>query len=210
MKKPRAIETHWHGYRFRSRLEARWAVFFDCLEIEFSYEPEGFHTDVGGYLPDFFFPQVRCYGEVKPCALTPSELAKATWLCEAKQCHLILLIAPPNFQAYPTIYWDCGYPTITDCLLDIDFHQRVHYEAGRFFSCTAGEFRGEETFTPRYREAVYASRSARFENEDPLDCVPPRLRKAIERAEGRAWERRFLAPNLEDIGEEESELEDER
>jgi hypothetical protein len=25
----KAIETHYKGYRFRSRLEARWAVFFD-------------------------------------------------------------------------------------------------------------------------------------------------------------------------------------
>ena len=28
----KAIETYYKGYRFRSRLEARWAVFFD-LEI---------------------------------------------------------------------------------------------------------------------------------------------------------------------------------
>lgn len=28
------IETHYNGYRFRSRLEARWAVFFDALGIK--------------------------------------------------------------------------------------------------------------------------------------------------------------------------------
>ena len=27
----KAIETVYNGYRFRSRLEARWAVFFDAL-----------------------------------------------------------------------------------------------------------------------------------------------------------------------------------
>ena len=38
----RAIETRYNGYRFRSRLEARWAVFFDTLGIRYEYEPEGF------------------------------------------------------------------------------------------------------------------------------------------------------------------------
>ena len=28
------IETTYNGYKFRSRLEARWAVFFDSAEIE--------------------------------------------------------------------------------------------------------------------------------------------------------------------------------
>ena len=27
----RPIETHYNGYRFRSRLEARWAVFFEAM-----------------------------------------------------------------------------------------------------------------------------------------------------------------------------------
>jgi len=47
------IETVYKGYRFRSRLEARWAVFFDALGVRWEYEPEGFN--VGGiyYLPDF-------------------------------------------------------------------------------------------------------------------------------------------------------------
>lgn len=47
------IETFYRGYRFRSRLEARWAVFFDALEIGWEYEPEAFSLDGVGYLPDF-------------------------------------------------------------------------------------------------------------------------------------------------------------
>ena len=35
------IETIYNGYRFRSRLEARWAVFFDALNIQCLYETEG-------------------------------------------------------------------------------------------------------------------------------------------------------------------------
>jgi hypothetical protein len=36
------IETRYRGYRFRSRLEARWAVFFDVAGVAWQYEPEGF------------------------------------------------------------------------------------------------------------------------------------------------------------------------
>lgn len=36
------IETLYKGYRFRSRLEARWAVFFDALGLKWEYEKEGF------------------------------------------------------------------------------------------------------------------------------------------------------------------------
>lgn len=52
----KAIETVYRGYRFRSRLEARWAVFFDELGLEWQYEPEGFDLPSGLYLPDFFIP----------------------------------------------------------------------------------------------------------------------------------------------------------
>ena len=49
----RAIETAYNGYLFRSRLEARWAVFLDALGIRYEYEPQGFVLPSGRYLPDF-------------------------------------------------------------------------------------------------------------------------------------------------------------
>lgn len=53
----KAIETHYNGYKFRSRLEARWAVFFDEAGIEYQYEPEGFTNGKDCYLPDFYLPE---------------------------------------------------------------------------------------------------------------------------------------------------------
>lgn len=51
----KAIETQYKGYRFRSRLEARWAVFFDALGLNWAYETEGFDLgELGWYLPDFW------------------------------------------------------------------------------------------------------------------------------------------------------------
>lgn len=50
----KAIQTEYKGYRFRSRLEARWALFFDACGVEYEYEPEGYHLGNGlVYLPDF-------------------------------------------------------------------------------------------------------------------------------------------------------------
>lgn len=65
----KAIDTNYNGYRFRSRLEARWAVYFDNLNIEYLYEHEGFVLPSGKhYLPDFYLPQHEFFCEVKPFA----------------------------------------------------------------------------------------------------------------------------------------------
>lgn len=60
------IETRAFGRRFRSRLEARWAVFFTEAGIQWEYEPEGFRLPDGNlYLPDFVLDG-KLFVEVKP------------------------------------------------------------------------------------------------------------------------------------------------
>ena len=72
MNEIKAIETEYHGYRFRSRLEARWAVFFDALGVPYEYEPEGYRLPSGRtYLPDF---RVKCYGVRGDRNLDPFDL----------------------------------------------------------------------------------------------------------------------------------------
>jgi hypothetical protein len=70
MQKPKPIETIYNGYCFRSRLKARWAVFFDELGIEYEYEKEGYKLRSRWYLPDFYFHKEEWFGEVKPVAPT--------------------------------------------------------------------------------------------------------------------------------------------
>jgi hypothetical protein len=62
----RPIETRYRGHRFRSRLEARWAVFFDAAGIEWRYEAEGFDVNGRRYLPDFWLPKLESFVEIKP------------------------------------------------------------------------------------------------------------------------------------------------
>lgn len=65
-----AIDTVYRGHRFRSRLEARWAVLMDHAGIEWRYEPDGYQiTMLDGstrwYLPDFYLPASKVWLEVK-------------------------------------------------------------------------------------------------------------------------------------------------
>jgi len=60
------IETEYRGHKFRSRLEARWAVFFDSLKLRWDYEKEGFNLDGIWYLPDFYLPALNKWIEIKP------------------------------------------------------------------------------------------------------------------------------------------------
>lgn len=70
MMPAQAIETRYAGCRFRSRLEARWAVFFETAGIAWQYEPQGFtitgpFAPTTGYLPDFYLPDVGVWVECK-------------------------------------------------------------------------------------------------------------------------------------------------
>jgi len=75
MGEHRGIPTLYQGVRFRSRLEAKWAAFFDAIRWPWMYEP----YDCDGYIPDFVLP-FEADGllvEVKP-AHSLAELADET------------------------------------------------------------------------------------------------------------------------------------
>lgn len=60
------IETTYKGFRFRSRLEARYAVWLDALRLQWRYEEQGYDLASGRFLPDFWLPDLTCFLEVKP------------------------------------------------------------------------------------------------------------------------------------------------
>lgn len=54
------LDTEWHGYLFRSQLEARWAMYLTALGMDWDYEPIGVELDDGTrYRPDFLVYGVR-------------------------------------------------------------------------------------------------------------------------------------------------------
>ncbi|MGW3927852.1 hypothetical protein ACWECC_07105 [Streptomyces microflavus] len=78
-----ALPTRYAGHHFRSRLEARWAVFMDHLDIPWDYEPQGYVVDGKPYLPDFLIypdtPQ-KFWLEIKGTFPTDEEVAAAQGL----------------------------------------------------------------------------------------------------------------------------------
>lgn len=89
------IETIYNGYRFRSRLEARWAVFFDEANIRYEYEVNGFENKETGekYLPDFYLPDYDWYVEVKaPRENAGKEIKRASHFVDGKNITVLLLL----------------------------------------------------------------------------------------------------------------------
>jgi hypothetical protein len=87
------IETKYNGYKFRSRLEARWAIFFDFVGIKYQYEIEAFEIGNINYLPDFFLPEENYFVEIKPNDPPTEELEKVQSFAWHKP--ILLLIGEP-------------------------------------------------------------------------------------------------------------------
>jgi hypothetical protein len=122
MNEIKAIETVYNGYRFRSRLEARWAVFFDELGIKYEYEKEGFELPSGRYLPDFWLPKQKYWVEIKPTRLAFDDISVR--LCkELKELSgenvLILMGNIPLESKVKNIFNNINEDYITDNPLDM-------------------------------------------------------------------------------------------
>lgn len=94
----KAIETPYRGITYRSRTEARWAVYLDELRISYDYEPEG--IDLGGewYLPDFWLPQPGVWLEVKGVEPDERERRVAALLSKVARCPVLIAVGAPSLN----------------------------------------------------------------------------------------------------------------
>jgi hypothetical protein len=77
----KAIPTEYAGVEFRSRLEAKWAAFFDRCAWRWSYEPQDFN----GYIPDFaLWFRTPILVEVKPLLWDEDNASDARILEDAR------------------------------------------------------------------------------------------------------------------------------
>lgn len=175
-----AIETRYKGYRFRSRLEARWAVFFDTMGIEWQYELEGYDLNGIMYLPDFYLPQVKCFAEVKPAGLSDEEIDKVNALALESGNKVILLVGVPDDTKYlvaephGVIEVFGSYATLHKAMSDPDNyiiisrdHQRCLFydENGADILKVAS---GSRTPHDLFNSAIITARSARFEHREAI------------------------------------------
>ena len=91
----KAIQTTYQGYRFRSRLEARWAVFLDALGAKWSYEKEGFDLSGTWYLPDFWISDWNAWLETKGPPATEEDEEKCSLLARASGRKVLLVSGEP-------------------------------------------------------------------------------------------------------------------
>lgn len=166
-----ALETRYRGYRFRSRLEARWAVYFDTIRVTWEYEVQGYDLGDGlYYLPDFWLPQVNLWAEVKPGAFTADEIEKAARLATKTQHNVLTLVGPPALRCYPAVLWrdgEEGEAGEIDGEYCLTRHHGYPQTESRFFAYPGIRDGDEDEYArsfPDMLEGVLAARSARFEH----------------------------------------------
>ena len=177
----KAIDTLYKGCYFRSRLEARWAVFFDTLGVPYRYEPEGFDLDGLWYLPDFWLPEQQCWIEIKPFEPDAEAQEKAERLAAAGLNPVFIFFGDipwpdgssgddKSYSAYafrPDTGWDLCYQWCECWVCDtvgVQFEGRADRLPCRcrkkIDPCAD---RGHNADSPRLMAAYHAARSARFE-----------------------------------------------
>lgn len=179
----KAIETSYAGYRFRSRLEVRWAVFFDRLGISWEYEAEGYVIGGRPYLPDFklaFADGRTIFAEVKHSDTDEYE-GEHVELCRGLACTLghpvLLLIGPPAYRMYhqftstlaageymAVFFTDSG--PIVNVADGYWFSGAVMNERTGALEFPHNERAARKSFGPGLVDAVTAARSARFEHSE--------------------------------------------
>lgn len=150
--KPRAIDTVYKGYKFRSRLEARWAVFLSHSPDRWVYEMEGYQLESGWYLPDFTIfdaksGKLKMFIEVKPGPRP--DLSELIGSPEIAKIHELS-------RANKNVSVDIVYGDPYDVAEDLD--QMLTTSE---FSPLARSFRNSPNAT---RQAALAARQARFEH----------------------------------------------
>lgn len=157
-----SIPTLYNGIEYRSRTEARWAVFFDKINITHVYEIEGLKTDQGNYLPDFYLPDYDAFAEVKPTynfVHQPVHMNRYKCFQEHDQ-PLILLVGSPNLK--PTLVFSSWNADASFAF--IPFSDKVRSKYGGYFS--TGKSYGTEVelfyFPDHIRKAIFEATNHKF------------------------------------------------
>jgi len=103
--KKNARNTYYNGYYFRSRLEARWAIWFYWMEIKYHYEIETYKINGFSYLPDFWIPSFNIWIEVKPDMPSLMEIKKAIRVQENTGYQVIFFIGQPWPDECEAVYY---------------------------------------------------------------------------------------------------------
>lgn len=189
MTRIKAIETRYKGYRFRSRLEARWAVFFDALGVPYEYEPQGFNLGGRSYLPDFWLPVQGCWIEIKGQEPDARESALAEELAKQRRQPVYVLFGPIPLPTDDTLSYDGNEPAF---LFDPQGWDCCHKwceclscgRVGLEFEGRAGRLH-QHVDGPRCK---WFDEQPRYDDYAPGGLATPRLIRAYEAGRGARFE----------------------
>lgn len=159
----KVIQTKYKGYKFRSRLEARWAVYFDSLEIEWEYEFEGYNLDGTYYLPDFWLPALNMWAEVKPVEFNDQEIKKIKKLILATNKPVLMLVGVPKRKTYFSMDATESNEKFFKMELILSNYHGYPEDEGRFYSMPGYDKEIFEYWFDDIDFHVKKSKQARFE-----------------------------------------------
>lgn len=195
------IETRYSGYRFRSRLEARWAVFFDAMAWAWRYEADTYNVPgIGWYLPDFVLDDgPRGLYEIKPVMPSEDELLRAEavgatilvgepfavpsddWPFSGVFSYIGIECLPdePEYTGDGRVFCECRYCSSTWWMGGAAGHEFLVSsgndvrDASAHVSgcCACNDKIDDRAMAPSLLAAYQLARSARFENGDTFDAV---------------------------------------
>ncbi|HEY2529547.1 MAG TPA: hypothetical protein VGJ20_16640 [Xanthobacteraceae bacterium] len=140
-----AIPAGYKGVQFHSRLEARWAAFFDLCRWKWDYEP----LDLKGWTPNFLIETPYCpvFAGIKPVELRDPETHELPFDCDLfknakehwRDVQVLLLGREPYAHPYLCIGVLLDPPkTIDREDLWVDVHNYFCTDDALYFWCEAG------------------------------------------------------------------------
>ena len=157
-----SIPTQYGKQKFRSRLEAKWALFFDLMKIDWVYEPEQYKLGENGdiwYTPDFWLPNYGVFAEAKPKDFGNYEKYKCALLAEEIKHSCLLLSGSPNFQSYQIV--DGIESETEDTFVPKERTVVLAYRDAPLSSAT--NRKSPSDYGPDYVDAVLQCRGTKFE-----------------------------------------------
>jgi hypothetical protein len=171
-----AIETKYNDLPFRSRLEAKWAVFLDAMGIDYDYEREGYTLSGLWYLPDFWLPLPKEHArfensgywlEIKSRLLTNTEELQIKRLVHETGHHAYAICGRVGIGEYLVSKWAMNRTTkAVSCVYKDSDDYYLHFSMWNRLQPSNVEV--------AFEDALNTARAARFEHgENPKILCPP-------------------------------------
>jgi len=156
----KAKPTYYNATLFRSKLEAKWAVFFDRLGIDYEYENESYLCSDGSqYTPDFYLPFVTTRGqnggtfiEIKPMSYIHDSDYEVRIISAIKPNNLVLFKGEPYPNADPVYSFDNSFnndnvqlsPYVDDHMMFMYCPKcgtmKIEFSESNYFDCPECEY----------------------------------------------------------------------